>query len=59
MMRPDEGWLYVAAVIDLYGKKVIGLSMGERMTKGLVLKALDERYMRSERPGKNGFGNAK
>ena len=49
MMRPEEGWLYAAAVIDLYGQKVIGLSMGERMTTGLVLKVLDEEYRSSER----------
>jgi putative transposase len=49
-IRTDEGWLYAAAVLDLYGQKVIGLSMGERMTKELVLKALDEAYMRSGRP---------
>jgi putative transposase len=49
-IRTDEGWLYAAAVIDLYGQKVIGLSMGERMTKELVLKALDEVYMRSRGP---------
>jgi hypothetical protein len=49
-IRTDEGWLYAAAVLDLYGQKVIGLSMGGRMTKELVLKALDEAYMRSGRP---------
>ena len=59
MMRPDEGWLYVAAVIDLYGQKVFCPFLGETKTKELVLKALDEAYMPSERPGENGFGNAK
>ena len=49
-IRTDEGWLYTAAVLDLYGQKVVGLSMGDRMTKELVLKALDEAYMRSGRP---------
>ena len=28
-IRTNEGWLYAAAVLDLYGQKVIGLSMGE------------------------------
>lgn len=52
-ISPDaagRGMAYAAAVIDLYGQKVIGLSMGERMRKELVLKALDEEYMGSERP---------
>jgi len=37
----DEGWLYVAAVMDLCGQKIVGLSMGDRMTKELVINALD------------------
>jgi putative transposase len=36
-----EGWLYVAAIMDLYGQKIIGLSMSDRMTKELVIAALD------------------
>ncbi len=46
----DEGWLYIAGVLDLYGHKVVGLSMGERMTKELVMNALEEAYHRSGRP---------
>ena len=46
----DEGWLYIAGVLDLYGHKVVGLSMGERMTKELAISALKEAYHRSERP---------
>lgn len=46
----DEGWLYVAAILDLYGQKVVGLSMSERMTKELVLHALDSAYKRSRPP---------
>ncbi|GAB1486274.1 hypothetical protein MASR2M79_13220 [Aminivibrio sp.] len=46
----DEGWLYIAGVLDLYGHKVVGLSMGERMTKELVINALEEAYHRSGRP---------
>jgi putative transposase len=29
----DEGWLYIAGVMDLCGQKLVGLSMSERMTK--------------------------
>ena len=36
----DEGWLYLAVVIDLFSRKVIGWSMSERMTKELVCAAL-------------------
>ena len=30
----DEGWLYMAAVMDLYGQIIVGLSMSERMYQG-------------------------
>ena len=33
----DEGWLYLAVVLDLYSRKVIGWSMGERITRQLVI----------------------
>jgi putative transposase len=35
-----EGWLYLAVVIDLYSRQVIGWSMNSRMKAGLVNKAL-------------------
>lgn len=34
-----EGWLYLAVVIDLFSRMVIGWSMAERMGQELVLKA--------------------
>lgn len=46
----DEGWLYIAAIMDLYGQKIVGLSMGGRMTKELVIKALDDAWIRSGKP---------
>ena len=36
----DEGWLYLAVVIDLYSRKVIGWSMSKRMKKQLVIDAM-------------------
>lgn len=38
----DEGWLYLAGVMDLCGDKMVGISMGGRMTKGLVISALKD-----------------
>ena len=35
-----EGWLYLAVVIDLYARKVVGWSMGSRMKAQLVCDAL-------------------
>jgi putative transposase len=36
----DEGWLYLAVVIDLYSRRVVGWAMAERMTADLVCAAL-------------------
>ena len=36
----DEGWLYLAVVLDLFSRKVIGWSMSKRMTKELAVDAM-------------------
>ena len=36
----QEGWLYLATVIDLYSRRIVGWSMGSRMTAQLVCDAL-------------------
>lgn len=36
----EEGWLYLAVVLDLYSRRVVGWSMGERMTDELTVNAL-------------------
>ena len=36
-----EGWLYLAAVIDLFTRKVVGWSMSERIDSRLVVDALE------------------
>jgi transposase InsO family protein len=36
----EEGWLYLATVIDLYSRKVIGWSLQSTLTKQLVCDAL-------------------
>jgi transposase InsO family protein len=40
-LATDEGWYYLAVVVDLYSRKVVGFKLGERMTKELVISALD------------------
>ena len=46
----DEGWLYVAGILDLYGHEVVGWSMGERMTKELVIGCLNQARGRRGNP---------
>nr|WP_185966889.1 hypothetical protein [Clostridium sp. HBUAS56017] len=36
--------------MDLCGQKIVGLSMSERMTKDLVINALNDAYNRAEGP---------
>ena len=35
-----EGWLYLAGVLDLYSRRIVGWAMGETIGSALVLKAL-------------------
>jgi transposase InsO family protein len=39
-IETDEGWLYLAVVLDLFSRKVIGWSMSQKMDTTLVLTAL-------------------
>ena len=39
-IRTWEGWLYLAAVLDLFHRKVVGWSMQARMTRHLAIAAL-------------------
>ena len=36
----DQGWLYLAVVMDLYSRAIVGWSMDRRMTQQLVCDAL-------------------
>jgi putative transposase len=36
-----EGWLYIACVLDVFSRRVVGWSMGKRATADLVTRALD------------------
>ena len=39
-IKTHEGWSYLAVVIDLFSRRVVGWSMQSRMTTDLVLQAL-------------------
>ncbi|HFQ3258596.1 TPA: IS3-like element IS3 family transposase [Escherichia coli] len=49
-LRTDEGWLYLAVVIDLWSRAVIGWSMSPRMTAQLACDALQMALWRRTRP---------
>lgn len=50
-LETAEGWLYLAAVEDLYSRKVVGWSAKERLTSDLVTDALGMALSR-QLPGK-------
>lgn len=49
--RTGRGWLYLAAVIDLATRMVVGWSMSERMTAGPAVAALEAAWARGHVAG--------
>ena len=49
-IRTQEGWLYLAAVMDLYTRAIVGWAIKPRMTVDLVLDALTMAWFRKH-PG--------
>lgn len=45
----DEGWLYLATLVDLFSRRIVGWAMSERIDRQLTLTALD-RAVRTRRP---------
>jgi transposase InsO family protein len=45
-----EGWLYLAVVLDLYSRTVVGWAMADRMTRELVMSALTMAVWRRRPP---------
>jgi transposase InsO family protein len=46
----DEGWLYLAIVIDLFNREVVGWSLKPRMTTEIVTDALTMAWFRRQPP---------
>lgn len=45
-----EGWLYLATVIDLFSRRVVGWAISDRMTKQLVINAINMAIMNEHPP---------
>jgi putative transposase len=51
-VRTDEGWLYLAVVMDLYSRRVVGWSMQDRIGRDLVMDAVTMAvWQRQPQPG--------
>ena len=46
----EEGWLYLAAALDLYSRRIVGWAMGERITTDLVASALEMAVVNRQPP---------
>ena len=40
-LRTTEGWRYLAIILDLYDRKILGWTIADEMTAGMVCRALD------------------
>jgi putative transposase len=49
-IRTREGWLYLAAILDLFSRKIVGWAMADQMTSELTKRAL-RMAIREHRPG--------
>lgn len=47
----EEGWLYLAVVLDLFSRRIVGWSMGEAITAELACRALEMAWQQ-RMPGK-------
>ena len=46
-----EGWLYLAAILDLYTQRIVGWAMSDRMTSDLSLSALQMAFLQRQPRG--------
>ena len=49
-IRTSQGWLYLAAILDLYSRKIVGWAMSPFIDTSLVLLALNMALARSRPP---------
>ena len=43
-LKTDEGWMYLAVVMDLYSRRIVGWAIDKRMTTSLISRALIKAY---------------
>lgn len=40
-LKTTEGWLYLAVVMDLFSRRIVGWAIDKRMTTGLIVEAMN------------------
>lgn len=43
-LKTGEGWMYLAIIMDLYSRRIVGWHIDKRMTTDLVMKAMIKAY---------------
>lgn len=46
----QEGWLFLAGILDLYSRRIVGWAMGDSIDSALVLSALDMAVLHRDPP---------
>ena len=49
-LKTGEGWMYLAIVMDLYSRRIVGWHIDKRMTTDLVSKAMIKAYSLRQPP---------
>lgn len=50
-IHTEEGWVFVAIILDLFSRKVVGLSIGDRAETQLIIRALKQAIQRQKVSG--------
>jgi putative transposase len=51
----DEGWLYLAVVMDLYSRAIVGWSMNRRMAQTSIFEYIETYYNRQRKHSAIGY----
>jgi putative transposase len=43
-LKTSEGWMYLAIVMDLFSRRIVGWAISKRMTTGLICQAMIKAY---------------
>jgi putative transposase len=43
-LKTGEGWMYLAIVMDLFSRRIVGWAVGKRMTASLISRAMIKAY---------------
>ena len=54
-LKTGEGWMYLAIVMDLFSRRIVGWHIDKRMTTDLIIKAMMKAYNLRQPPKRTGI----